>query len=87
MSKPIVIYTTLTCPYCHAMTDFLDKLGAKYEERNADDPIVEGEAAAILGHRIEVVPTMIIDGEIIEGYDRRRVKKLLKARDGGKKEK
>lgn len=82
MSKPIIIYTTLTCPYCHAMTDFLDKLGVKYEERNADDPIIEGEAASILGHRITVVPTMIIDGKIIEGYNRRYVKKLLKARDG-----
>jgi len=86
MSKPIIIYTTLTCPYCHAMTDFLDKLGVKYEERNADDPIIEGEAAAILGHRIEVVPTLIIDGEIIEGFNRRRVKQLLKARNGDQQE-
>lgn len=63
----IKIYTTPTCIYCHALMDWLDDLGVKYEEIDAtkmDD--------------IAVVPVTIIGDEKIVGFDRPAIKKALK---------
>ena len=64
----IKIYTTPTCIYCHALMDWLDELGVKYEEIDAstmDD--------------IAVVPVTVIGDAEIVGFDRPAVKKALKA--------
>lgn len=63
----IKVYSTLTCPYCHALMDWLDDLGVKYEEVDAteyDD--------------IATVPVTEIAGERIIGFDRPAIKKALK---------
>ena len=63
----IKVYSTATCPYCHALMDWLDDLGVEYEEIDAtgmDD--------------IRVVPVTEIDGQRIEGFDRPAIKKALK---------
>ena len=63
----IKIYTTPTCIYCHALMDWLDEQGIKYEEIDAttmDD--------------IAVVPVTEINGERIVGFDRPAIKKALK---------
>ena len=63
----IKIYTTPTCAYCHALMDWLDGLGVKYEEIDAttmDD--------------IAVVPVTVINGEKIVGFDRPAIKRALK---------
>ena len=63
----IKVYSTATCPYCHALMDWLDDLGVEYEEVDATD--MPG---------IEVVPVTEIDGKRIEGFDRPAIKKALK---------
>ena len=63
----IKVYTTPTCIYCHALMDWLDELGVKYEEVDAtkfDD--------------IATVPVTEINGERIVGFDRPAIKKALK---------
>lgn len=63
----IKIYTTPTCAYCHALMDWLDEQGIKYEEIDAttmDD--------------IAVVPVTVIGDERIVGFDRPAIKKALK---------
>ncbi len=63
----IKVYSTATCPYCHALMDWLDDLGVEYEEIDAtgmDD--------------IQAVPVTEIDGQRIEGFDRPAIKKALK---------
>lgn len=63
----IKVYSTATCPYCHALMDWLDDLGVEYEEIDAsgmDD--------------IQVVPVTEINGQRIEGFDRPAIKKALK---------
>ena len=63
----IKVYTTTSCPWCHALMDWLDKQGVEYEE--VDATTVEG---------INVVPITEINGERIEGFDRPALKKALK---------
>lgn len=63
----IKIYTTPTCAYCHALMDWLDEQGIKYEEIDAttmDD--------------IAVVPVTVIGDQKIVGFDRPAIKKALK---------
>ena len=62
----VIIYTTPTCAYCHALMDWLDQKGIKYVEKDAtkeDD--------------IDVVPVTEINGERIVGFDRPAIKRAL----------
>ena len=63
----IKVYSTATCPYCHALMDWLDDLGVEYEEIDASDM-----------EDIQVVPVTEINGQRIEGFDRPAIKKALK---------
>ena len=67
MSKEVVkVYSTDWCPYCHVLMDWLDEIGVKYEEINAE------------GLDLQAVPvTKIGDIEIV-GFDRPAIKKALK---------
>ena len=62
----VKVYTTTTCPYCHALMDWLDNLGVEYEELDATkEP------------DINTVPVTEIDGQRIVGFDRPAIKKAL----------
>lgn len=63
----IKIYTTPTCAYCHALMDWLDDLGVKYQEIDATKC-----------PNITTVPVTEIDGKKIVGFDRPAIKKALK---------
>ena len=63
----IKVYSTATCPYCHALMDWLDNLGVKYQEINAENMA-----------DITTVPVTEINGKRIEGFDRPAIKKALK---------
>ena len=72
-TKKIRIYTAPTCIYCHALMDWLDDLGATYEEIDAS------------GYPdISTVPvTIIVDSDgnetRIVGFDRPKLKRALRA--------
>lgn len=64
----VKVYSTMTCPYCHALMDWLDELGVKYEEVDASGR-----------EDIAAVPVTEIAGQRIIGFDRPAIKKALKA--------
>lgn len=63
----IKVYSTATCPYCHALMDWLDDLGVEYEEVDATNM-----------PDITSVPVTEINGERIVGFDRPAIKRALK---------
>ncbi|MCQ2049518.1 MAG: glutaredoxin family protein [Candidatus Saccharibacteria bacterium] len=63
----IKVYSTATCPYCHALMDWLDDLGVEYEEVDATG-----------NEEIKTVPVTEINGQRIVGFDRPAIKKALK---------
>lgn len=67
-NEPIIVFTTTTCPYCHALTEWLDQEGIAYVEKPAEESMVP----------INVVPTTQIGDVYVEGFDRSAIKKLLK---------
>ncbi len=63
----IKVYTTPTCVYCHALLEWLDKEGIRYEEIDASTM-----------PNVKAVPVTIIGDETIVGFDRRGVQEALK---------
>ncbi|OGG37731.1 NrdH-redoxin [Candidatus Jorgensenbacteria bacterium GWA1_54_12] len=76
MSK-ITIYTTPTCVYCKMTKQFFAEHNVQYEEKD----VAENESAA--HEMVEKsgqmgVPVIDIDGNIIVGFDKKKLSELLK---------
>lgn len=72
----VTIYTTTTCPWCMKAKALFKANNIKYKEIN----VAEDENAA--HEMIEKsgqlgVPVIEIDGQIVIGYDERKLKQLL----------
>lgn len=61
----IILYTTPTCPDCHALKRWFSQLGIAYDERDLADPQVAEEAKART--RVRVAPITIIGSKIFFG--------------------
>ena len=73
----VIIYTTPTCPYCAMAKMFLKEHGVSFVEKNvAQDRAAANEMIEKSGQM--GVPTIDINGEIIVGFDRDAIKKVLK---------
>ncbi len=72
----VKIYTTPTCGYCHQARSYLGQLGVKYTEYDVslDEKAAEEmvRASGQMG-----VPVIVIDGEVVVGFDRGRLQALL----------
>lgn len=74
--KKIQIYSTPTCHYCHMAKDFFAEKNIAYDDFNV---------AADLEKRKEMVeksgqmgvPVILIDGEMIVGFDKSKISKML----------
>lgn len=63
----IIIYSSLTCPYCDHAKHLLDAKGIKYSEINVDkDPVKLKEMVEKTGE--STVPQIFIDGKYIGGF-------------------
>jgi glutaredoxin-like YruB-family protein len=74
--KKVKIYSTPTCPYCKQAKDFFKANKVEY----TDVDVSKDQKAA--GEMIEKsgqmgVPVIEINGDIIVGFDRPRIKKAL----------
>ena len=56
MSKAnVVVYTTPTCVYCHALMAWLEEKGIAFEERDLSDEKVRKKAEKALGYAISLL--------------------------------
>lgn len=62
----VQVYSADWCGYCHALMEWLDELGVKYEEINAEDL------------NLQAIPVTKIGDEEIVGFDRPAILKALK---------
>jgi glutaredoxin 3 len=79
----VEIYTTPTCGYCHQAKQFLHERGVPFTEYDVDQ---DRQAAQ---HMVQLtgqmgVPVLIIDGEIIIGFNRPRIEQLLSVSGRGR---
>lgn len=64
----IEIYTTPTCPYCHAAKSLLESKGATYEEVTVLDPS-ERAAMTERANGRRTVPQIFVGQTHVGGYD------------------
>lgn len=79
-SQPKVrIFTTPTCPYCFTLKEFFKDNNIEFEELDvASDKVAREEMIKISG-KMEA-PVVDIGGEVILGFDREKITKLLNIR-------
>jgi glutaredoxin-like YruB-family protein len=76
----VKVYSTPVCPYCNTIKSFLQNNGVAFEDvdvsknKEAKDYMIEKSGQ--MG-----VPVVEIDGEMIVGFDREKITKLLNIKD------
>ncbi len=76
MPKNVRIYSTSTCPYCQRAKQFLSENNIPYEDI---DVSVDSQAAEEMIQKSGQmgVPVLDIEGQIIVGFDKERIKRAL----------
>jgi glutaredoxin len=79
----VTVYTTVTCPYCKMLKDYLDSKGISYTEKLVDqDDAAREEMSGVSGGFLGVPFTLVVkdDGTkgTIIGFDKNRVNEILK---------
>lgn len=76
MAKKITVYSTPTCPYCIKVKQFLKDNNIEFEDfdvsTNQEKAQEMVEKTGQMG-----VPVLDIDGEIIVGFDKDAISKVL----------
>ncbi|MFH1825716.1 MAG: glutaredoxin domain-containing protein [bacterium] len=72
----VKIYSTPTCPYCKIAKEFLSEKNIEFTDVDvASNQAAAQEMVAKSGQM--GVPVLEIDGQIIVGFDKPKIKKLL----------
>ena len=77
MDKKVTVYSTPTCPYCVRVKQFLKDNNVEFE--NIDVSANEAKADEMINNSGQMgVPVLEINGEIVIGFDKDKIKKILK---------
>jgi glutaredoxin-like YruB-family protein len=76
MAKNVKIYSTPTCPWCIRAKDFLKENNIEFQNLDvSSDQLAADEMVKKSGQM--GVPVLDIEGEIIVGFDKERIKLAL----------
>ncbi|MCX5695478.1 MAG: glutaredoxin family protein [Candidatus Omnitrophica bacterium] len=76
MAKKVKIYSTPTCPWCIRVKQFLKENNIVFEDYDvSSDPAKAEEMVKKTGQM--GVPVLDIEGEIIVGFDKEKIKASL----------
>ena len=79
----ITMYTTPTCGYCHQAKRFLTERGIRFIDYDVSrDSKAAEEMVRVSGQM--GVPVIVVDGEVIVGFNRPRLEELLVASNRSK---
>ena len=74
--KKIKVFSTPSCPYCVTLKEFLKGKGFEYEDIDvSQDEIALKEMTEKSGQM--GVPVVDINGEVIIGFDKKKIENLL----------
>ena len=74
--KEVVVYSTPTCPFCKKTKDYLDQKGIAYNDINvAADKEKAKEMIKMSGQM--GVPVIVIDGQLVVGFNQAKIDELL----------
>ena len=72
----VIVFSTPTCPYCHAAKKYLQQRGVPFEDEDVSRNVI---AAQYMVQRSgqQGVPVIQVGKEIVIGFDRARLDTLL----------
>lgn len=73
----VIVYSTQTCPYCHAAKDFLKENKIAFQDIDVSKDQAKAQEMIEKSGQMGV-PVIDINGTIIVGYDKEAIKKALK---------
>ena len=75
-AKKVTIYSTPTCPYCQQTKEYLKEKGIEYAE--IDVAADSAKAQEMIDKSGQMgVPVVLIDDEVIVGFDKEKIDKAL----------
>lgn len=72
----VKIYSTSTCVYCKMAKEFFAKNNIQFEDYNVSEDSAKREEMISKSQQMGV-PVIDIDGQIIVGFDQRKIEELL----------
>lgn len=76
MDKNIVIYSSDSCIYCREAKNYFRSIGVEFEERNVSKDV--SARKELMAKGFMGVPVIMVDQEIIQGFDKRKLDELLR---------
>mgnify|MGYP001155988723 CR=1 FL=1 len=75
----VTVYTTPTCGFCHQVRAYLNQRGVPFTEYDVSlDPQAAAEMVRLSGQ--QGVPVVLIDGQVVVGFNRPLIDQLLAQR-------
>ncbi len=76
MDKNVKVYSTPTCPYCIRVKQFLKESAVNFKDIDVSSD--QDAAQEMIKRSGQMgVPVVDIDGELIVGFDKEKIKKVL----------
>ena len=76
MAKKVMVYSTPSCPFCSRTKQFLQENNVEFE--NIDVSTDQQKAQEMVDKSGQMgVPVIDIDGEVIVGFDKDKIKQAL----------
>jgi len=76
MAKSVTVYSTPTCPYCTRAKDYLKANDIAFEAIDVSQDQEAGQKMVEKSGQMGV-PVIDIDGQIIVGFDKEKIKNTL----------
>ncbi len=76
----VKIYSTPSCAYCFTLKEFLKEHDIKFEDIDVSKDKIAMEEMIEKSDKLEV-PVMDIDGQIVAGFDKEKIVKLLNIKE------
>ncbi|MDK2919649.1 MAG: hypothetical protein PWQ37_2382 [Candidatus Petromonas sp.] len=73
--KDVIVYSSDSCIYCKDAKSYLESKGIDFKEKNVSTDMIARKE--LISQGFMGVPVIIIDGEIIQGFDKDRIDELL----------
>jgi glutaredoxin-like YruB-family protein len=76
----VKIYSTPACPYCFTLKEFLKEKGIEFEEIDVSKDEKARDEMIKKSGKLEA-PVIDIDGQIVVGFDKEKIVKLLNIKE------
>lgn len=74
--RKVIVYSTPMCPWCTRAKQYLKQVGVDFEEKDVSVDIKAAREMVDLTKQMGV-PVIVIDGNPVVGFDKRRIDQLL----------